>query len=74
MSVRVLRIPEVTGSERTRSDAAVYHDRAVNDLHLSRELSGISSRHDEAAATAISGGMGLSESTEFRACIQARAT
>ena len=41
---------------------------------LSRELSGISSRHDEAAATTISGGMGLSESTEFRACMQARAT
>ena len=72
--IRVPRIRHVAGSEiALRSYEALQGDRAVNDLLLRRVLYGISCRHDEAAAEAIPGAIGLSGSTVSRGFIEASA-
>ena len=72
--IRVPRIRHIAGSEiPLRSYEALAGDRAINDRLLTRVLYGISCRHDEAAAEAIPGAIGLSGSTVSRGFIQASA-
>ena len=72
--IRVPRLRHVAGREiPLRSYEALHGERAVNDRLLKRVLPGISCRNYEAAAEAIPGAIGLSESTVSRTFVQASA-